>query len=135
VKRTFELPNRISVLGTMLDELESLLLAEQIPNDVAGEVRLLAEEAVSNIIRYAYGSVQERQIAVTLEYGKTAVKLEFRDDGSPFNPLEAPPPDLNAPLEERQNGGLGIHLMKSLVDEASYAREGNTNVLMLTKRF
>ena len=135
MKRTFELPNRISVLGTMLDELESLLLAEQIPNDVAGEVRLLAEEAVSNIIRYAYGSVQERQIVVTLEYGKTAVKLEFRDDGSPFNPLEAPPPDLNAPLEERQNGGLGIHLMKSLVDEASYAREGNTNVLMLTKRF
>lgn len=118
----------------MLDELESLLLDEQIPNDIAGEVRLLAEEAVSNIIQYAYGSVQERQIAVTLTYEKTAVKLEFRDDGSPFNPLEAPPPDLDAPLEERQNGGLGIHLMRSLADEASYAREGKTNVLMLTKR-
>ena len=118
----------------MLDQLESLLLDEQIPNDVVGEVRLLVEEAVSNIIQYAHGSVQERQIGVTLEYDKTAVILEFRDDGSPFNPLEAPPPDLDAPLEERPDGGLGIHLMKSLADEASYAREGKTNVLILTKR-
>lgn len=134
MKRTFELPNRISELGLLLDQLESHLIEDQIPPDVVGEMRLLAEEAVSNIIRYAHGSEEEHRIKVTLSGGKKELALEIRDQGRPFNPLDAPPPHLDLPIEERPEGGLGIHLMKSLADEASYAREGRTNVLVLKKR-
>lgn len=133
MKRTFELTNRISTLGPMLDQLESLLLEGQIPKDIIGEVRLLTEEAVSNIIRYAHGSEEEHLIEVTLCWSTKEVELEIRDKGKPFNPLEVPPPDLDQPIEERPDGGLGIHLIKSLADEASYAREGKTNVLLLKK--
>ncbi len=118
----------------MLDQLESLLLDERCTEELVGEVRLIAEEAASNIVRYAFDSGEERRIEVTLSCNQTEVKLELRDDGRPFNPLEAPPPDLDRPMEQRPDGGLGVFLMKSLADEASYAREGNTNVLVLTKR-
>lgn len=131
---TFELANRISELGPVLDQLESLLLDEKIPNDIVGEVRLLAEEALSNIIQYAYGSEEEGRIEMTLAFDTAEVTLETRDEGKLFNPLEAPPPDLDKPIEEREIGGLGIHLMTSLADEASYARRGHTNVLVLKKR-
>ena len=61
--------------------------------------------------------------------------LEIRDNGRSFNPLEAPSPILDRPIEERPNGGLGIHLMRSLADEASYVRKGTMNVLVLKKRW
>lgn len=118
----------------MLDQLESLLFDEKCEGELVGQVRLIAEEAASNIVRYAFESGEEHRIEVTLSCSQTEVKLELRDDGRPFNPLEVPPPDLDRPIEQRPDGGLGVFLMKSLADEASYAREGNTNVLMLTKR-
>ena len=62
------------------------------------------------------------------------VTLEFRDDGRPFDPLAAPPPDLRSPMEHRSTGGLGIHLLRSLVDAAEYVRLGSENVLTLKKR-
>jgi serine/threonine-protein kinase RsbW len=64
-----------------------------------------------------------------------SVRLEFRDAGAPFNPLDAPAPDLGTPPEERKIGGLGLHLVRSLVDDASYCREGSVNVLVLVKHF
>jgi len=55
------------------------------------------------------------------------------DDGKPFDPLQAPPPDLSLPLERRPIGGLGIHLIRNLMDEVSYARVGGRNVLKMVK--
>jgi anti-sigma regulatory factor (Ser/Thr protein kinase) len=118
----------------MLDQLESLLIDEKIPKDTVGEVRLIAEEALSNIIQYAYKSGEERFIEVIVSYDKAEVTLETRDDGQAFNPLEVPPPNLDEPIEARDMGGLGIHLMTSLADETSYARRGPTNILVLKKR-
>ena len=116
-----------------LNELESLLLNESVPREVVGELRLIAEEGISNIILYAYESGEERRIEVTVSYDGEEVRLELRDDGKPFNPLEAPNPDLDAPLEARPEGGLGIYLMRSLADEMSYARRSGRNVLVLKK--
>jgi anti-sigma regulatory factor (Ser/Thr protein kinase) len=60
--------------------------------------------------------------------------LEFRDEGAPFNPLDAPLPDLTHRPEERGTGGLGVLLVRALVDDATYARDGGVNTLVLTKR-
>jgi anti-sigma regulatory factor (Ser/Thr protein kinase) len=59
--------------------------------------------------------------------------LEFRDGGTPFNPLAAPLPDLTSRPEEREIGGLGVLLVKALVDDATYVREGSVNILILIK--
>jgi anti-sigma regulatory factor (Ser/Thr protein kinase) len=134
VRKTLELGNRLQDLIPTLNELESLLLKESLPRAVVNELRLIAEEGISNIILYAYESGEERRIEVTVSCDGEEVRLELRDDGKPFNPLDAPNPDLDAPLEARPEGGLGIYLMRSLTDEMSYARESGRNVLILKKR-
>ena len=65
-----------------------------------------------------------------------ALTIDIIDDGLPFNPLtEGPSVDVNAPIEERRIGGLGIHLVRSMMDDLSYRRENGKNHLTLTKRF
>ena len=59
--------------------------------------------------------------------------IVVEDDGKPFNPLDAPPPNLDLPIDERPIGGLGIFLMKSLTSAMDYRREGDRNTLTLTK--
>jgi anti-sigma regulatory factor (Ser/Thr protein kinase) len=62
------------------------------------------------------------------------VRVEIEDDGSAFNPLDIPVPNLATPLQDRDPGGLGIHLARSLMDGIHYRRVGRRNVLTLTKR-
>src|SRR3954453_1156542 len=70
---------------------------------------LSIEELVTNCIKYAYPDSEVHLIVVELQLLDTGVLLTITDDGRPFNPLEAPAPDLNLPIEERPLGGLGIH--------------------------
>jgi len=89
------------------------------------------EEIFVNIANYAYGEAG----------GKTAVfisvtdkiTIRFEDTGRPYNPLEAVEPDLDKPLVERDIGGLGVFLVKKLMDNVEYSRIGNKNVLVMTK--
>jgi anti-sigma regulatory factor (Ser/Thr protein kinase) len=134
VREELRLSNRLSALPAALDRLESLLSDEKLPVETIGELRLVAEEGLSNIIRYAYEGSEEQGIEVTLSCDGGEVRIELRDQGKPFNPVETPAPNLEAPLEERPEGGLGIHLMRELTDEMSYVRRGSSNILTLTRR-
>jgi anti-sigma regulatory factor (Ser/Thr protein kinase) len=64
-----------------------------------------------------------------------SLRFKVVDDGLPFNPLEAEKPDTSLPLQDRGIGGLGIHLVVNLVDEVTYERRGEQNVITLTKNF
>ena len=97
--------------------------------------RLIAEEAISNIICHAYEGSDEHKIEVTLANDSSEIRLELRDNRKPFDPTEMPEPDLSLPIEEQTEGSLGIHLMKTLADEVSYVREGAYNILRLKKRY
>jgi serine/threonine-protein kinase RsbW len=97
------------------------------------EVRLVAEEVLTNFVKYAHALTKEGVIVLRLSGSADSVRLEFRDDGAPFNPLDAPLPDLERRPEEREIGGLGVLLVKALVDDATYVREGSSNVLVLIK--
>jgi anti-sigma regulatory factor (Ser/Thr protein kinase) len=98
------------------------------------ELRLVAEEVLTNIAKYAFepGTTPTAEILVSVTASEAV--LEFRDAGRPFDPLAQPPPDLDLPLEERAVGGLGLPLVRALVDEVRYARKGGSNVLRLVKR-
>jgi anti-sigma regulatory factor (Ser/Thr protein kinase) len=117
-----------------LDRLEVLCRAAGLEEPVVLELRLVAEEVVTNVAKYGYppGAAAAMELRVSME-GDT-VCLEFRDQGDPFDPLAQPPPDLDAPLLERPVGGLGLTLVRALVEEVRYIREGPVNVLHLVKR-
>jgi anti-sigma regulatory factor (Ser/Thr protein kinase) len=124
------------VFEANLDRLEEVLafighLASEVLRNEERRTDLLvaAEEAFTNVAKHAYddaGSVE-----VSVEVDGMAISLTFRDHGRPFDPLSVPPPDLGEAPEDRVVGGLGIHLMRNLVDDVRYFREAGTNVLVL----
>jgi anti-sigma regulatory factor (Ser/Thr protein kinase) len=101
--------------------------------DLVGEIRLALEEIVTNIIAYGYEDRADHTIRVTLVNTKQDITLSIRDDARPFNPLEQPGPDLEIPLEDRGIGGLGIHLVREIMDEIDYRREEGGNLLVMTR--
>jgi anti-sigma regulatory factor (Ser/Thr protein kinase) len=133
VRGTRTLGNALAELPPTLDWLEAALRTAGIGAAIVGELRLVAEEALSNVIRHGYADSAWHSIEVTLEIGGGEIWLTLRDDGRPFNPLAAPARDPHNPIAERA-GGWGIHLLQSLVDRADYRREGSANVLRLVKR-
>ncbi|MBV8739959.1 MAG: ATP-binding protein [Alphaproteobacteria bacterium] len=98
-----------------------------------GRVLVILDELFSNIVRHGYdanGPSGTVEIVLALEDGK--LRIELIDDGRPFDPLSAPPPNLDVPPAQRPVGGLGIHIIRNLVGEAHYARKGRYNCLTLS---
>lgn len=95
------------------------------------EIELAVEEALVNIFHYANQGLDGE---VTLESKMTSEKemiIEISDAGIPFNPLAKEDPDITLAVSERTVGGLGVYLIKQLMDEVHYRREGDKNILTL----
>ena len=98
------------------------------------QLTLVGEELAYNIFSYAYdGTPGEFSIKIYICPDESKVTMEFRDAGKPFNPLETPPPDLDAHITERNIGGLGIMLSKKFTDYQAYRFENGQNVLQVEK--
>ena len=121
-------------LGAGLSALEDALRGERLPDEAVLELRLVAEELLTNVAAYGHEGADEHWVSVELALQGADVTLRFVDDGRPFDPLAAAPPDLTVPVEHRPVGGLGVHLVRSLVDDAAYERVEGQNVLTLRKR-
>jgi len=106
----------------------------RLPASVVLHVNLALDEAISNIIAHAHDDPGAHDIAVRIALADGALSAELSDDGREFDPRAAPPPDLDASLDERRIGGLGIHLVRRLMDEVHYRREGGRNHLSFAKR-
>ncbi len=95
------------------------------------EIELAAEEVLVNIFQYAYpGTYGDVEIECRIEDDVRLV-LVISDNGTPFNILEVPDPDVTADISDREIGGLGVFFVKEMVDEARYLRQGNSNILTL----
>lgn len=98
-------------------------------------VELAVDEASTNIIEHAYGGEGRGDIEITCCINSTGLTVILRDRGRPFDPDSVPPPDLHAPLEERNGGGLGLHFMRQLMDEVRFEFTPDSgNVLLMIKR-
>lgn len=128
-----KIKNRLDSIGVLAREIAAFGARRRLPDDLLHDVRLALEEVVVNVIHYAYEDALEREIAVRMVVKEGEIVLEVRDDGRPFNPLDAPPPDLDKPPEERGVGGLGIFLARKFMDSVEYARVGGENVLVMKK--
>jgi anti-sigma regulatory factor (Ser/Thr protein kinase) len=119
-------PVYLKSLGSFLDELS-------VSSEERSAIMIAGEEVFVNVIRHAY--VEERgDVVVTLAARDREIEITLSDTGPAFNPLAVAEPDLDRPLEERKAGGLGIVLVRKLMDTVRYERREGTNVLTLTKR-
>lgn len=91
------------------------------------------DELLGNIVRYAYRS-GTGPVTVRVEQREGAVVLTFLDRGMPYDPLEREDPDTSLSAEERQIGGLGIYMVKRMMDSVSYEYRDGQNCLTVTKR-
>lgn len=117
--------------------IDFLMDSPDMPNDEAlrFRLRLSIEEAVENVVRYAYdGGIGWLEAGTSLDHDSLLLTVELRDAGVPFNPLEQPDPDVTAKAEDRNIGGLGIYLCKKLMDSISYRYENGNNILTMTKK-
>jgi anti-sigma regulatory factor (Ser/Thr protein kinase) len=102
--------------------------------DEASRILILLEELLTNLMKYGYPDRAEPgQAEIVLALDGSRLEIEFIDDGCAFDPFAGPPPNLDEPLEARQVGGLGLHLLRSLSDDAHYERRNNTNVIRLSR--
>ena len=108
----------------------------ELADDERARLQIILDELFSNVVQYGYegaaGAARgEGHIEVALSLEDDRLIIEFIDDGSPFDPLASPPPDLDQAPEDRPIGGVGIAIVRALVDEAGYRRDGNRNRLTL----
>jgi serine/threonine-protein kinase RsbW len=126
--------NQVTELGPLADKIDLFVEMHQLPSKLAHEVNISLDEIVSNVINYGYADGGEHLIEIRLDLTPEGLITVVEDGANPFNPLEAKDPDVSKPLEERQIGGLGIFLVKKLMDHVTYERRGERNILTMTKR-
>lgn len=99
----------------------------------SARLELAVEEWATNVCRHAYRG-KEGPMTVAMQRDGTNLYVELSDEGMPFDPTAGPIPDVTLPLGDRKSGGLGLLLIRRLVDALSYRRDGPRNVLTVTVR-
>lgn len=98
-------------------------------------LNLVLDELITNVISYGYDDSATHEIHITLTEGKDSLVTVVEDDGRAFDPFhDAPEPDLSLDLPDRPIGGLGVHLVKALIDQVSYERRDDRNCVTLLQQ-
>jgi anti-sigma regulatory factor (Ser/Thr protein kinase) len=131
---SFELKRDLSELDILCQNLEAFGQKFGLSQKLIFEINLALDELFTNIISYGFQDEKEHIVKVTLAPENDQLCLCIEDDGKPFNPIEFESPDVACSVEKCKIGGLGIHIMKKLMDEICYERCGDKNVLSLKKK-
>lgn len=129
------IPNDLAAIAVAAEEIARHCLRHHVPETVVGHLNLALDEAMTNTIAYAWPEGGTHELSLTVDVDGGVITAEISDDGVAFDPLRVPPPDLDSDLESRPVGGLGVHFMKTLMDEVAYRRERDRNILTMHKRF
>ena len=128
-----EFEAQIESLGKVDDFLVRGLDRDSLGQAVLFDLKLAIEETFTNIVQHALERPQVDKITIQLRVTEESVHVEIFDTGKAFNPLTAVDPDLDVPPDERPLGGMGIFLVKQLMDNVTYRRDENRNILTLRK--
>jgi len=120
-------------LDAVLAFLEEKLETVDCPMKLRRQISIVVEEIFVNVAHYAYNP-GVGPVTLRLMVWEKDIAIEFEDGGKPYNPLEKEDPDIHASLEERRIGGLGIYMVKNMVDAVEYRRVGNRNILTVRKK-
>lgn len=133
MKQELILKNNVSEVSALGEWVEQIGEELSLPMADVFNLNLALEEAVVNVISYAYPGEdgQTLSLSVTSLDGNGNIVFQLKDQGLPFDPTKAEAPDLTLSAEEREIGGLGIFLVKNIMKHVSYQREGDSNVLTM----
>lgn len=132
----FRLKNRLDEIQSLAEAIELWGEENGIPAKTLFQVNLALDELLTNTISYGYPEGGEHEIVVQLAREREGeLLIGVHDDGLAFNPLEAKEPDINQDIEERPIGGLGIYLVRQMIDEIDYSWKDQRNILVMKKRY
>jgi anti-sigma regulatory factor (Ser/Thr protein kinase) len=129
----FELKSKLSELKTLCRHLEDCGNMMELPQKCLLQINLGLDELFTNIISYGFEDESEHQIKFTLAKAEETLVVQVEDDGIPFNPLDAAGPGVVRDLDSINIGGLGIHLVKKVMDDIDYQRVEGKNKIILKK--
>jgi anti-sigma regulatory factor (Ser/Thr protein kinase) len=128
-----ELVNKLSELPNVMRILEKFFASEGLEKTVRQAAELSLDELLTNTISYGYSDSEQHEIQIDIGVHDNALKIVVQDDGVAFNPFDQEAPNLNMHIDERDLGGVGIHLVKEFMDDCAYQRVGQRNVVTLLK--
>ncbi|MEN6611503.1 MAG: ATP-binding protein [Methanoregulaceae archaeon] len=126
------LKSDIREIPGMNDSLSRYLSDEGVPDNEILDIQLAVEEAITNTIHHGYRE-KPGEISISCTVQPETIEIVIRDAAVPFNPLTLPPPDIHASAEDRPIGGLGVMLIRNLMQDVRYRFEGGQNILTLVK--
>lgn len=118
----------------LMDDAEAFLAHRNVPDAAASQIMIALDEIITNILSHGVRD-GEPVVHISLRVADGAVAGEIRDDGIAFNPLQSDEPDTGLSVEDRPIGGLGIHLVRKMMDELRYDRRHRQNRLQFHKKF
>lgn len=132
-ERHLTLHNDIRQIPQLADFVEAIAQEKQLSQTLTHHINLALEEAVSNVMLYAYPKGTDGMVDVDAILRKDSLEFTIVDSGKPFDPTAAPEVDFSIPIEDRPIGGLGIHLVRQLMETVSYERKADKNYLKMKK--
>ena len=131
LQRSLTLPNDINTIPQLNEFIDTV--CEELEIDMAMSLNLAMEEAVVNVMDYAYPEGTEGEVDIEAIADEAQLHFTISDSGKPFDPTAKEEVDTTLSAEERPIGGLGIHLIRQLMDNISYERKDGKNILRLSK--
>lgn len=125
----FSLTPELEDIGSLFRLVETFGEANQLPEPKVYVVNLMLDELVTNMVMHGSSNADALNADVRLQFGSEGLTLTIEDDGQPFDPTGAESPDVDAALEDRQVGKLGLHFVNTLADRVSYRLENGRNQL------
>ena len=133
MEKSIILTNDISEISKLNEFVEEIGNEFSLTPDVVFNVNLVLEEAIVNVINYAYPKEKHESIYLSAQLHEGSIVFVLTDTGMQFDPTKAPEADITLSLEDRPIGGLGIFLIRQIMNEVSYERIDGKNVLTLSK--
>jgi len=128
-----KITNDINEIGKVTQAFKEFSKKHELANTDTGKFNIVFDEILNNIINYGYKDDLIHYIEIQVELYGNHLNVKVIDDGEQFNPLNIPPPDVTLDLNERELGGLGIHMVKKFMDQAFYGYRDKKNILTLVK--
>ncbi len=134
MEKSITLANDIAEISKLATFIEEIGEAFELTPDVIFNLNLVIEEAVVNVINYAYPKEEHQSIYLSANLHEDSIVFVLTDTGKEFDPTQAPEADITLSAEERPIGGLGIFLIRQIMNEVKYQRIDGKNVLTLEKK-
>ncbi len=127
--------NKKDDLRNLLTQVDGFLAHNCKNPAIVNKLVMCMDELITNIISYGYSDKADHEIEISAQVDtvKHEVTITMKDDGMEFDPTNPNKPNLRQPVQQRQVGGLGLHIVSSILDKMVYQRENDKNILIVTK--